>query len=112
MDARIGILTRAGRPVFYAFARGYDAPAVEGTLDEVEAALGISKAKPRPSLRDWNVTVTPRTIAYCGTSTLSAYTVTITARTRGEAIKAARQQRNDEEGRYAPRATFTAKLTK
>jgi len=41
MDHRIGLLTRDGAPVYYAFADGYDAPPVEGALETVEAALGL-----------------------------------------------------------------------
>ncbi len=39
MDSRIGVL---GSGVFYAFPNGYDKPEVRGTLNEVEAALGIT----------------------------------------------------------------------
>jgi hypothetical protein len=40
IDPRIGALN-SGK--FYAFVNGYHAPAVEGTLEEVEIALGLRK---------------------------------------------------------------------
>ena len=43
MDARIGTLN-SGK--FYAFANGYDAPEVVGTLAEVEIALGLIPSQP------------------------------------------------------------------
>ena len=59
-------------------------------------------------MKAYAVTVTPKVIAYAGTCRLGAYTVTIHAVTRADAIKKARRQRLAEEGRFAPSATYTA----
>lgn len=65
MDARIGVLN-SGR--FYAFANGYHAEPVMGTLEEVEMALGLRAApvaiaarievKPAPVFKRFNVLLT------------------------------------------------------
>jgi hypothetical protein len=41
MDARIGQLMRNGAIVHYVFLSGYDCPAVEGSLEEIESALKL-----------------------------------------------------------------------
>ena len=44
MDARIGMLMREGQTVYYAFPDGYNKPAFEGLLVEVEQRLGVACA--------------------------------------------------------------------
>lgn len=113
MDPRIGVLNRAGRPVFYAFVDGYDKPAAEGSLGDVEAALGLRAAiaapgKPRV-LREFSVTVTPRVVTYAGSAVLGEYAVTVFAESAAKAISAARRMRRDEEGAHAVPAVFRAR---
>ncbi len=47
MDSRIGQLMRGGEIVHYAFVNGYDADPVEGTLEQVEIALGLRRPPKR-----------------------------------------------------------------
>ena len=56
------------------------------------------------------VTVTPKILSYAGNCTQGEYTVTIGARTNAEAIKYARRDRRDNEGRYAVPCTYRARL--
>lgn len=55
-DPRIGLLA-SGK--YYAFVNGYDQPEVVGTLEEVEAALGLrqaaKKAAPEKKVETWDV---------------------------------------------------------
>lgn len=58
LDPRIGQLN-SGQ--FYAFVDGYDRPETVGTLDRIEAALGLRErptASPVASQKVWNVTLT------------------------------------------------------
>lgn len=99
MDARIGILMREGQTVYYAFPDGYNKPAFEGLLVEVEQRLGLrahgtaascSKSTVRGSdVKQWVVTMRfeypawdeKDGIVYQG----------IPARTRSEANRAAKR---------------------
>lgn len=49
MDARIGQLMRSGAIVHYAYVNGYGAEPVEGTLEQVEIALGLRAAPVTPT---------------------------------------------------------------
>lgn len=118
MDARIGQLIRDGKPIFYAFPRGYGQPPVEGNLAQVEMALGLrAGAKERKTapakrqLRKYLVTVTPSIVTYSGTHASDEYTLSMWAYSRSEAISKAREQRRENEGRYAVKATFKARLS-
>jgi hypothetical protein len=110
MDARIGVLS-TGK--FYAFAHGYCAPETVGTLAQVEIALGlrtkVSMAK--NPVRSFNVTVTPKSMTWCGATALGEYVVVIDASTAANAITKARQDRRDQEGRFGVAATYSAKLS-
>jgi hypothetical protein len=111
LDPRIGILANG---TYCCFANGYNQPETIGTLAEVQAALGIGKAAPtgpqRPTPRTYSVTVTPAITIYAGTNTFGQYTVQVQASTRSQAISLVRQQRRDQEGRYAVPATYRARL--
>jgi hypothetical protein len=61
--------------------------------------------------RRYTVTVTPSVVAYAGSWAGTSYAVEVYAKDRADAIKQARRARNREEGRYAPKATYTAKLS-
>jgi hypothetical protein len=111
LDPRIGTLN-SGR--FYAFANGYDQPETVGTLAEVEAALGLRPAPIAPAakpgrLRTYAVTISPSVVLYSGGWAGADHVVDIVARSAAEAVKLARRQRREEEGRHAPTATFRAK---
>lgn len=71
----------------------------------------MSQTKPLP-YRDYSVTVTPKITTYAGNNTSGEYTATISARSRDEAIKLARKDRSDIEGRYGVSATYRAKILK
>ena len=125
LDARIGMLN-GGR--FYCFPNGYGAPEFVGTLEEVEASLGLRAPPSRPlapasqaktrrssesiSLRDYEVTVTPAVVLHAGTWAGTAYVVKVSARNRDEAIRLARAERRDNEGRMAPPATYRARISR
>lgn len=49
MDARIGQLMRNGKIVHYAFLIGFDRPAVEGSQEEIEIALGLRVISSKPA---------------------------------------------------------------
>lgn len=96
MDPRIGILNRGDSKVYYAYANGYMAPPVEGTLKEVEIALGL-RIQPRPApvlrLRTYNVTLTWRT------NPVQHETIQVQAKDRADALKQARDWKRDNYGR-------------
>lgn len=109
---------RNGTPVYYAFPQGFDAPAVEGTLAQVEAALERATPKAQrktaPAKRPrrcYRVTVSPSITVYSGSHTSDEYTLSIWAQSRNEAISKAREQRRENEGRHAVKATFRARLS-
>lgn len=121
LDHRIGCLIRDGIPIYYAFVGGYDRPATEGTLGEVEHALGLqtSRASNRAvrvgdarqlPLRHFAVTVTPTMIAYCGAGQITASVVPVIARTHAEALKKARAEYRLQEGRLGIPVSFRVKL--
>lgn len=111
LDPRIGTLN-SGR--FYAFAHGYDKPETVGTLAEVEAALGLIRQTAaqaarttRPAVRTFTVTITPNVLTWYAPE---AYEVEVDAATHAEAIKAARADRFEVEGRHGIAATYRARL--
>lgn len=125
LDPRIGVLN-GGK--FYCYPNGNGRPEFVGTLAEVEAALGIrptpgSQPAPAPAssamparartsggLRDYEVTITPKVVSYAGAGTFGEYTVTVCARSHSEAIKMARQDRREAEGRHGVAATYRARV--
>lgn len=125
MDPRIGELRRDGVLLFYAFCQGYDRPETVGTLAQVEAALGVQPCevsaddKMRTLLAQrvakaekiflYSVTVTPKITSYHGTTVAGPYTVEVLATSAKEAIKVARAERRESEGRLAPSAVYSAR---
>jgi hypothetical protein len=63
------------------------------------------------NLRVYTVTVTPKIVTYSGVSTFAAYRLDVTAASRAEAIRRARRERSENEGREGVPASFTAKLS-
>ena len=148
LDPRIGIFMREGRTVWYAFVDGYGKDPFEGTLPDVQRALGLrtdvapdvsararddaasalypnaqvrlsagEPAQPkapqktkRGALRDYVVTVTPRVLTYGSHGCNGEYQLVVAERSHAGAIKFARNARNMEEGRYAARADYKARL--
>lgn len=120
MDARIGQLMRDGGIVHYAFVSGR-AQAVEGSLEVVEAALGLrqpfapapvipaARSVAKRILRTYEVTVTPSTVVHVGGWQSGAYTLDIDAHDRSDAIKAARRGWTEDVAIGVP-ATFRAHL--
>ena len=116
-DPRIGVLMREGRTVYYAFVRGYGQPATEGSLETVEAALGLRRRPPgvagnHAPVRSYVVTVTPKMLTYGSHGVNGPYDVTVLAKSRAEAIQRARRDRWLEEGRHGVPATYRARLEK
>jgi hypothetical protein len=62
------------------------------------------------SYKTYEITVTPKETTYCGSWVSGEYTVEVNATSRSAAIKAAREDRLYQEGRYAPKVTYKAKL--
>jgi hypothetical protein len=62
--------------------------------------------------KEYEVTITPKITTYAGSSTFGEYTVTVTAKSHADALKQARADRRESEGRYGVPATFRAKLIK
>ena len=58
----------------------------------------------------YEVTVTPKETTYCGSWVSGEYTVDAYAKSASAAITAARRERLDQEGRYAPKVTYKAKV--
>lgn len=133
LDPRIGTLVRGQETVFYAFVNGYHADPLEGTLEQVEVALGLRQAAPvrkaavtvlspatrrrapdAKDLRKYTVTVTPSIVTYAGGSytggaTYGEYTVQLFAKSHAKALQKARSDRRDGEGRLAVPANFKAR---
>lgn len=109
MDPRIGTLIRNGKEVFYAFARGYDRPPVEGSLEAVENALGL-----RPSRAAWRSYVV--TLTWRGQMAESDEAVIVRAKSHSDAIKRGRDWKRDNYGRTRPcelvPCSFRARLAK
>ena len=130
LDPRIGVLMRNGAPVLYAFHRGNGADPIEGTLQEVEAALGLPPRLPLPLLVDDNenpqapakplgklgrirryaVTVTPSVTLYSGSLTFGETVEHVDALNRRDAEKQVRQQLREANGRYGPKYNVVARL--
>lgn len=125
MDARIGQLMRNGAIVHYAFVNGYDSDPVEGTLAEIEVALGlrspaISKPSAAPAAsrrvvrrpvrqaRIYLVTVTPRFTLYAGSWASLPYTTEVIADSGRSAIRREREAYNLEN--MGNPASFRARL--
>ncbi|MFA6230992.1 MAG: hypothetical protein WC617_12600 [Rhodanobacter sp.] len=133
LDPRIGTLVRGMETVYYAFVHGYQADPLEGSLEQVEVALGLrqapsaqAEAPPSPvparrrlassgtALREYTVTVTPSVVTYAGGSytgsaTFGEYTVQVLAKSHAQALQKARRERRDEEGRFGVPASFKAR---
>ena len=62
--------------------------------------------------KEYTVTITPKITAYAGASVFGEYAVTVFAKSHAEALKQARAERRESEGRYGVPATFRAKLIK
>ena len=114
MDSRIGKLN-SGK--FYAYLNGYDAePTFTDSLEEIEALLkgevyvAPVKAKAtKKTVHTYIVTVTPEMTVYASGFTGSEYTVEVYASTAADAIKEARSQRRDSEGRFGVKCSYKAK---
>ena len=115
LDARIGMLN-GGR--YYCYPNGYAQAEFIGSLAEVEEVLDLVSARLpthfAPSrldrIRRYQVTVTPRCVAYAGAWRADEYAVEDHARSHADAITAVRRQWNEQEGRYGVRASFRAKV--
>jgi hypothetical protein len=121
LDPRIGTLN-SGR--FYAFANGYDQPAVEGTRAEVERALGITPtsevspaviakdAAKKRTLKDFEVTCTPRENQKAWND--HEYKQIVMAKDRNEAIKKAREKHVENNGpsKYETTYDFKARVVR
>lgn len=132
LDPRIGMLIRAGQPLYYAFVNGYGAGAIEGSLGAIEQALGLPITAPSiepedypfghpkeatelatgEPLRSYVVTCVPRVIAYAGTSTYATHTETSEARSAAKAIKEVRRLLREENGRHGVTYTISARLVR
>lgn len=128
LDPRIGVLIRNGSPVFYAFHLGRSADPKEGTLQEVEAALGLSPravsspnargksevpAKPRGVAgknRRYAVTVTPSVTLYSGSLTFGESVEYVDAISRRDAEKQVRQLLREVNGRHGPKYNVVARI--
>ncbi|EMM5100420.1 hypothetical protein ACK249_003767 [Pseudomonas aeruginosa] len=130
LDPRIGALLRNGSPVFYAFHLGNGADPIEGTLQEVEAALGLPSRLPRPlpvgdnenpqepaktlgklgRIRRYAVTVTPSVTLYSGGLTFGETVEHVDAPNRRDAEQQVRQQLRETNGRYGPKYNVVARL--
>jgi hypothetical protein len=95
MDSRIGQL---GNGKFYAFANGYDAPEVCGTLEQVEVALGLRKIANRAKYRTYDVTITPTVNTSAGLWTARECVLQFDGTTPAKAISKAREWAKDEIG--------------
>lgn len=109
MDPRIGILTRDGAQVFYAFVQGYARPPVEGSLASVERALGVRTSRDAAKRRrEFIVTMAFRNDAKFRDE------ITVWATNHADAIAQARAWRSEHHGPahtgyFAP-CTFRARL--
>lgn len=127
IDPRIGMLIRNGVEVFYGYHEGYDRPPVEGSLQQVETALGIRSAQPEISIDDqwavsdphsikslsartYAVTIKPSVTLYSGSTTIGDSVELVDAHTRREAVTIVRKRLRDVNGRYGPKYNVTARL--
>lgn len=96
MDSRIGILIQEGKTVYYAFAHGYDNPETQGSLADVEAALGLRTPQQAPKAR--KTTVYREYIVTMITDEISEE-LPVDAKSHADAISRARSYYNMNEGR-------------
>jgi hypothetical protein len=60
--------------------------------------------------KTYQVTITPKETIYSGSWVSGEYSVEVYAKSASAAITAARQERLDQEGRYAPKVSYKAKI--
>ena len=125
-DPRIGILMRVGVHVFYAYLSGHGNPPFEGTLAEVERALGvvpasgatppkvISNPKPRKTVeqlsRRYLVSVVPEMVTYSSQHTHGAWSEHLYAESNSKAVSEMRRRIREENGRHDIRYKITARI--
>jgi len=100
MDPRIGQLIRDGRAVHYAFVNGYSADPIEGTLEQVEIALGLRRPAARPGkLVRRVITLKPYLVhiekKYPAWDEVGGFDWPIDARNGKEAVQKARKHAGD-----------------
>lgn len=61
-------------------------------------------------MKNYTVTITPKITTYASGSTFGECTETVFAKNAADAIKTARRNRRNAEGRYAVPATFRASI--
>jgi hypothetical protein len=116
----IGILSTG---VHYAFLDGYRDEPFMGSREDVERALGLSvepqvaqesamPAKAAQGLRDYEVRISLPMPVYSGAVSSHTSTERVSASSRNEAIKQARAQYRESQGRHAPAPTITARLVR
>lgn len=127
IDPRIGMLIRNGVEVFYAYHEDYDRPPVEGSLQQVESALGLRPVQPKSAIDDqraaagphrkktvsartYAVTIKPSVTLYSGSTTIGDSIELVDAHTRREAVTIVRKRLRDVNGRYGPKYNVTARL--
>lgn len=125
-DPRIGVLIRDGAEIFYAFHNGYSQPPVQGSLSEVEVALGIcptlqegssvvprgnvkSRDTQKGAMRSYDVTIKPSVTLYSGSFTYGEHIERVDARNRREAEKTVRRRLQEVNGRHAPKYNISAR---
>ena len=119
LDPRIGKLN-SGK--YYCYPDGNGKPEFIGTLEDVEAKLGIrsapaKQAEQQPakpsSLKEYEVTVTPRIVTYGSHGATTESTMTVHAKTSSEAISKARAMvRDGGHSRYDAPNDYKAKVVK
>lgn len=62
--------------------------------------------------KQYEVTITPKITSYADSSTFGEYVVEVTAKSHADALKQARADRRENEGRCGVPATYRAKLIK
>lgn len=130
IDPRIGVLMRNGAPVFYAFIHGNGKDHLEGTLNEIEQALGVplspcsctnSEVAPasepyQPSwgsntgLRRYVVTIVPSVVLYGAGGAIGTREEYVDARNKQEAVREVRQRLREVNDRHDPKYNVTARL--
>lgn len=127
LDPRIGMLCKEGKTVYYALLHGYGKPETQGTLEEIEVALGLrppiaprqeddeeeavqSRPTERGGLRPYLVTITPKLVTFAGSQTFGESTERVYAKSRTEAIKKVRSQVREAEGTMGVPCTYRACL--
>lgn len=128
IDPRIGMLMRNGAPVFYAFIYGNGNDPFEGTLNEIEHALGVplspsTSAQCAPTqetyqparqgntgLRRYVVTIVPSVVVYGASGAISTREEYVDARNKREAVQVVRQRLREVNDRHDPKYNVTARL--